>query len=193
MSARAFVLCAAGAIVALATAGCSALRISTYQEPGADLARYQTYDWASHATFSTGDPRLDNNRFFIERVQRAVDRELASRGLERAASAPDVMLHIHARFDQQIRQADLEPASAPATQRGRTEVYDAGTVMLDIVDSRTQRLAWRGWAEGAFDGVVDDQDWLDATIDRTVAKILDRFPRRAATGARVAQPVREPS
>jgi hypothetical protein len=166
--------------LAVATAGCSALRVNAYQEPGVDMARYQTFNWASHESFATGDPRLDNNRFFIERVQRAVERELALRGFERAAAAPDVTLHIHARFDQGIRQADLEPASAPGTQRGQTEVYDAGTLMLDVVDSRTQRVAWRGWAEGAFDGVIDDQDWLDATIDRTVTKILGRFPRRAS-------------
>jgi hypothetical protein len=179
MSAR-LVLAGMVALAAIGTAGCSALRVNAYQEPGFDVARYRTFAWASHDAFSTGDPRLDNNRFFIERVQRAVERELALRGLERDAAAPDVTLHIHARFDQRIRQADLEPASAPGSQRGQTEVYEAGTVLLDVVDRRTERVAWRGWAEGAFDGVVDDQDWLDATIDKTVTKILARFPRRAS-------------
>jgi hypothetical protein len=175
-----YVWCIVGAVAAVASAGCSALRVNAYQEPGIDVTRYQTFDWESHATFSTGDPRLDNNRFFIERVQRAVERELALRGLTRDAAAPDVTLHIHARFDQRVRQADLEPASAPGSQRGQTEVYDAGTVLLDVVDRRTQRVAWRGWAEGAFEGIVDDQDWLDATIDKTVVKILARFPRRTS-------------
>jgi hypothetical protein len=174
MRAQLFVL---GVVLAAAAAGCSSLRVNAYQPPGVDLARYRTFDWASHETFSTGDPRLDNNRFFVERVQQAVERELTLRGFERVMTAPDVTLHIHARFDQRIREADLEPASGPGSRRG-AEVYEAGTVLLDFVDSRTQAVAWRGWAEGAFDGVIDNQEWLDVTIDKTVAKILDRLPRR---------------
>jgi hypothetical protein len=178
MSARACVVYVVSAVLAVASAGCSSLRVNTYQPPGVDLARYRTFDWASHETFSTGDPRLDNNRFFLERVQRAVERELTQRGFERVLAAPDMTLHIHARFDQQIREADLEPASAPGRQRG-AEVYEAGTMLLDLVDSRTQAVAWRGWAEGAFDGVIENQEWLDATVDRTVAKILARLPQRS--------------
>jgi len=50
--------------------------------------------------------------------------------------------------------------------------------MLDFVDTRTKTLAWRGWAEGSLDGIIDDQRWMEERIDTSVEKILARFPQR---------------
>jgi hypothetical protein len=36
---------------------------------------------------------------------------------------------------------------------------------------------WRGWAEDSFDGVVENQDWMEAEIDEAVARILETLPR----------------
>jgi hypothetical protein len=52
-----------------------------------------------------------------------------------------------------------------------------GTLFIDFIDARTNTLAWRGWAEGSLDGVIDDQRWMEKVIDATVAKILARLPR----------------
>jgi hypothetical protein len=60
----------------------------------------------------------------------------------------------------------------------RSSVYDAGTLVLDFVDARTNALVWRGWSEGNLDGVIDDQAWMEEHIDRAVARILDRLPGR---------------
>jgi hypothetical protein len=46
------------------------------------------------------------------------------------------------------------------------------------VDARTNKLVWRGWAESTFDGVVDNQQWLERRIDEGVARILQTFPVR---------------
>jgi hypothetical protein len=48
---------------------------------------------------------------------------------------------------------------------------------IDVVDARTNRLVWRGWAEGVVEGVIDNQSFMDDTIDTAVRRILDRFPR----------------
>jgi hypothetical protein len=50
-------------------------------------------------------------------------------------------------------------------------------LLLDFIDARTNQLAWRGWAEGGFDGAIDNQDWMEARIDAAVGKILARLPR----------------
>ena len=54
---------------ALALNACATLRVNSYLERGADFARYRSYAWRLSDAFSTGDPRLDNNRFFSERVE----------------------------------------------------------------------------------------------------------------------------
>lgn len=169
----------AAILAALALTGCATLRVSSYLDHDADFSRYRSYAWGSRDGLSTGDPRLDNNRFFSQRVEEAVDMQLVARGFERAgASTADLLIHIHARVDQHIdagtidreyRHCDVEDC--------RPQVYDAGTLLLDLIDRRTNTLAWRGWAEGSLDGVIDDQRWMEETIDKTVARILERLPR----------------
>jgi hypothetical protein len=167
-------------MVALALAGCATLRVDSYVERGADFSRYRSYAWAERGGFATGDPRLDNNRFFTQRIEEAVDMQLAARGFEKASvGSADVLLHIHAHMDQRVHTAEFDVIDGRCIDRDcRPEVYDAGTLMVDFMDRRTNRLAWRGWAERSLDGVVDNQQWMEATIDKTVARILDRLPRQ---------------
>ena len=55
-------------------------------------------------------------------------------------------------------------------------VYDAGTLFVDLVDTRAKTLVWRGWAEGSMDGAIDDQAAMDARVDDAVMRILRRLP-----------------
>ena len=73
------------ALAALALTGCVPVRVHSYVERGTDFSRYRTYNWGPPDSWTTGDPRLDNNPFFQERVRAEVDRQLARRGFEKAA------------------------------------------------------------------------------------------------------------
>jgi hypothetical protein len=167
----------AAAVLAIGIAGC-ALRVGSYQWPAADFGRYKTFTWGSQDRLSTGDPRLDNNQIFRERVQLAVERELAPRRLERVSGPADLIVHVHAHIDQRIesRQLDRDAAICAPGACGPF-VYDAGTLLLDFLDARTNAVVWRGWAEGSLDAVIDDQARLEQVIDESVAKILARLPR----------------
>jgi hypothetical protein len=126
---------------------------------------------------STGDPRLDNNSFFQARVQAAVESQLAAKGYERAGGGtPDLLIHYHASVTQEIDLSQVEQHDC-LVDGCRPYVYDAGTLLIDLVDARTDELVWRGWAEDTFDGVIDDQSWLEAKVDRAVAEIMAGLPR----------------
>ena len=159
--------------------GCATLRVNSYLERGADFGRYRSYAWAASDAFSTGDPRLDNNRFFSERVESAVDRQLRGRGFEKTrADVADLVIHIHARVDQRLDTNTIDQEySRCDVEECRPMVYDAGTLLLDFIDTRRNTLAWRGWAEGSLDGVIDDQQLMEETIDKAVESILERLPR----------------
>jgi hypothetical protein len=168
-------------VAALALSACAPLRVNSYLERGADFGHYRSYAWRASDAFSTGDPRLDNNRFFSERVESAVDRRLTMRGLQKVEpDTADFVIHIHARVEQRLdtNEIDREYRRCDVAEC-QPMVYDAGTLMLDFIDARTNALAWRGWAEGSLDGVIDDQRWMEATIDEAVEKILTRLPRQA--------------
>lgn len=168
-------------------AACAApLRVNSYAVPTTDLRAYRTYAWDPAELGATGDPRLDNNSFFRERVQRAVDVQMGFRGYTRVnAGTPEMVLHVHARVEQRIDSAQLDGADGSCRQEEcRSYVYDEGTLLIDIVDGRTRSLIWRGWAERSLDGVVDNQEWMNRTIDRAVSSIFARLPVRRLSGGR---------
>jgi hypothetical protein len=164
------------AVGALALTGCATTGIRSYVERGTDVGQYRTYTWGPANVQTTGDPRLDNNRFFQERVEAAVERQLNARGFEKAAAAPDLLVRYYASVEQQV---NANGADRPyvACEDCRPFVFDAGTIVVDLIDARSQRLIWRGWAEGSIDGVVDNQEWMEERVDEAVARIMERLPR----------------
>ncbi|HEX6389851.1 MAG TPA: DUF4136 domain-containing protein [Solirubrobacteraceae bacterium] len=161
--------------LALLVDACAPLLVNSYLETGADMTRYRTYRWASHEGEATGDPRLDNNPFFDATTRAAVDRALAGKGLEATAGAADLVLRFHISIKQQL---DLGGTDSPylGCDGCSPTVYEAGTLVVDAVEARTNRLLWRAWAEGSFDRVIDDQAALERRIEEAVARIMARYP-----------------
>ena len=170
---------AAVAVSILAVAGCAPVKVNSYLERGADFARYRTYNWGPADSWTTGDPRLDNNPFFQERVRAAVDKQLANNGFEKTTSdRTDVRLHYHASITQRVEAKSIDREYGYCDNHDcQPSVYEAGTLLLDFVDTRTNRVVWRGWAEGSLDGVIDNQQWLEQRVDEAVERILTRLPR----------------
>jgi hypothetical protein len=156
------------------------MRVNSYLERGANLAGYRTYNWGAPDTWTTGDPRLDNNPFFQDRIRAGVDKEMARLGFEKsAAERPDLRLHYHASFHQRIETngIDEEYGFCPSGEC-ESYVYEAGTILIDFVDTGSNRVVWRGWAEGNVDGLIDNQQWLEERVDEAVKEIMARVPRR---------------
>lgn len=172
---------AAAVMAAALLAGCAAINVGSFVARSADFNRYQTYTWGPADALATGDPRLDNNPFFHERVQADVDTQLAARGFEKttatAGATPDLLLHYHVSITQEIDVNTIDRKYGYC-EDCRPEVYDAGTLTVDLVDARTGRLVWRGWAARSVGGVLDKQEWMERRIDEAVARILERLPRR---------------
>lgn len=165
------VVCAFGA-----STGCAVKSaVHAYAEPGANLDQFRDYTWGAADPTTTGDPRLDRNEIFEGRVQAAVDRQLAARGLERATSGTsDLVVHYHATVHQRIDLSDREPFDPCATCK--PFIYDAGTLVIDLVDAKSGKVLWRGWSEGNVDGVVAEQRWLEARIEEDVTRMFRQLP-----------------
>jgi hypothetical protein len=154
--------------------------IGTFADRGTDFTRYRTYDWGPADALPTGDPRLDANPFFSDAFQGAVEKQLAAKRLERVqrGTAPDLLLHYHASVNQRIDDAVDRRYGycGPEGCEPRTVVSDVSTLVIDVVDARTNKLIWRGWAEDNLRAVIGDQDRMEKTIDQAVTRMLARFP-----------------
>jgi hypothetical protein len=90
-----------------------------------------------------------------------------------------MLVHYHASVSQEIDVRELD-ASRPycVDDDCRPFVYDKGTLFVDLVEPRTDKLIWRGWAEGSIDGMIDNQEWMEMRVDEAVSTILTRLPNR---------------
>jgi len=164
-------------IAALWISGCAPVHVHASLERGMEFTRYSSYGWAGDENFNTGDPRLDNNEFFQNRLRHDVEHGLATYGFEMATPATaDLLIHYHANTTERIDVNELDYQYG-YSENSHSSVYDAGTITLDLVDARTNRLVWRGWSEGSFDG-IDSQAIIEARVDDAIAKILERLPPR---------------
>jgi len=163
------------AFSAVAITRCASTNIHSYLAGGADLGRYHTYAWGPADAIPTGDPRLDGNPFFEERLQAAVEKQLATRGVEKTSATPGLLLYYRASVAQRVDaySADLKDGYCNECQ---PSVFDEGTIVIDLVDARSNTLVWRGWAEDSFEGAIDNQQLMEKQIDSAVARILQRLP-----------------
>lgn len=165
---------------AVAVTGCAAaMKVNSYADRGVDFGGYRTYGFAPADRVSSGDPRLDNNPFFNERMQADIEKQMAAKGFEKTeSSTPDLRVHYHASFTQEVDVNGIDTRYGYCqTGDCRPRAYDAGTLMVDFVDA-SNRLVWRGWAEGSVDGVIDNQAWLEERVDNAVTRIFGSLPGR---------------
>jgi hypothetical protein len=170
-------------LAGILTAGCATMGIGSYGSPGASFTGDRTFTWGAADGLPTGDPRLDNNAIFRDHLEGAVEKALVVRGLRRAEkdSTADLLVHYHATITRRLTPSGIElnptfcrpPTACPP----RLEEYEVGTLVVDIVDARTNRLQWRGWAEDTIAGELEDQDLMNRRIDEAVERMMRRLPR----------------
>ena len=171
---------AAVAAAALALSGCATMNVSSHIERGVDFAQYRTWDWGPADALPTGDPRLDNNPFFNDYFQGAVEKQLAARKFENTKSGtPDLRVHYHANISQRFEVNGVDRSRGYCYENCEPQVYEyeAGTIVLDVVDTHTNKVVWRGWAQQDISGVIDNQDRLERMVTEAARRMLELFPR----------------
>lgn len=170
-------------VAAALAAGCATLTVSSHIERNVNFTDFVTYDWGPPDNLPVGDPRLDNNPFFVDYLQGAVEKELAKRGYERALTGePDLLVHYHASVSEKVDvyDADVKNGYCYANCQPRVVEYEQGTLVVDIVDVKTNKIVWRGWSQDVMDGVIDHQQRLEQQIDAGVTRMMMLLPRGGA-------------
>jgi hypothetical protein len=155
------------------------MTVSSHVDRAVDFAQYQTYDWGPAGALPTGDPRLDKDPFFQDVLQGAVERELNTRGLRLADAGADLLIHYHASVTRRLDVNTADTALGYCTGQDCTPMtteYDAGTIVVDFVDVRANKVIWRGWIQATLEDLVDDRDRMAERINEGVGRMLARLP-----------------
>ena len=169
--------------LAIGLAGCETAQVGWHAEPGTDFARYGTYAWGPSDLMPTGDPRFDNNPFFMARVQSAAEQQMAAKGLQKsAAEDADLSIHYHFSVSERVDIFEVDRRFSVCAEGGcepEIVMYEEGTLMFDILETGSDKLVWRGWALGQVPPeLVNDQPALNRAIDGAVGQIFENFPPR---------------
>jgi Domain of unknown function (DUF4136) len=170
-------------VAALALAGCATMNVSSHIERNVTFSDYVTYDWGPPDNLPVGDPRLDNNPFFKDHLQGAIEKKLAAKGYEHAVTGqPDLLIHYHASVNQKLDVYEVDSRYGYCYGNCQAQIVDfeLGTLVVDVVDAKTNKVVWRGWAQDAMNGIIDNQARLEKQVDEGVTKMMVFLPRGGA-------------
>ena len=183
-------------LLLLLMAGCSTIQTSTDYDPAAvaKLDAYRTYAWLPPR--EGADPRV-YNPIVGKRIMDAADRELASRGYRKVErnQNPDFELGWHGAIDQKLDVSTMnytygyawDPWFSPYGYGPGMAVggagmpyptvreYEQGTLVLDVVDTASNKLVWRGTAQAELSEDAASHE-KDERANKAVNKLLEKFP-----------------
>jgi hypothetical protein len=109
-------------------------------------------------------------------IEAAVEQELVARGFSKTAQAPDLLLAYHGQLEDKV-QSTAFPYSCGVGICGtgvETVRFVEGTLVLDVIDAKTNRVAWRGTSVAP----VAEPSKRDEMIRERVRRMLESFPPR---------------
>jgi hypothetical protein len=179
------VLLALGAL--LVAGGCSQVSVQTDFDPKADFTALKTYSWYNAEQPKEGDPRLDNP-LLDQRVRSTVETVLNAKGYVKDDVNPDFWLVYHAAVSKEIGTTTTTSSSTYGGYYGWYYVsspvwvetptmytYNQGTLILDIVDAKAEKLIWRGSAQANVDN-PETQQQRKNLMNEAVNGMLSKFP-----------------
>ncbi len=143
------------AISFLFASALSAQHVKTHYDRSANFAQYKTYSWEQ---VKTRDP-LD-----VDRIESAVNAALAAKGWTRVKSGGDVW---------------IVAIEGGWCWRGfgafgpTTDTYEDRTLTVDLFDTKTKKLLWRG---RSTDSLSNNSDKNIKNLDKGMEKLLKKFP-----------------
>jgi uncharacterized protein DUF4136 len=174
--------CATVIVAACLLSGCATMRVSSHTERGLAWSQYRTFEWGPADSLPPSDPRFEKDPYFRDRIEGEVEKQMAAKGFARSAASatPDLLIHYHAAITERINVNEIDRqhgycATADCGPGGTD--YQAGTLVVDVVDARTKRLIWRGWAQDSVDGVLGSRDRVRHTVEEGVSRMFSTFPQ----------------
>lgn len=171
--------------LAIALVGCTTVKVN---QSSANLAKYKSYAFMD-PDIKAGKNPLYYNDIATQNVEAVVDNALLNKGLQKDESDPDMLVGYHFFVEQKTRTVTDPPMYGPymgwgrwgwrgwapgywGWGRTRTETYQDGTLVVDMVDARSKKLVWRGSIENA----VSSPSNITERLPKEVDKILEKYP-----------------
>jgi Domain of unknown function (DUF4136) len=156
------------------TAASFAEQVKTDYDHNANFGQYKTYSWEK---VQTKDPLL------VDRIKSAVNASLAAKGWTQVGSGGDVsVVAMEVTHNQQTLNTFYDGFGGGWRWGGfgdsttTTETYKVGSLVVDLFDTNTKNLIWRG---SASDTLSNNSNKNTKNLDKGVQKMFAHFPPEA--------------
>ncbi|KAB8198145.1 DUF4136 domain-containing protein [Marilutibacter maris] len=176
--------------IALLASCATGPRVRTELDPEADFARYRSYAFYQPLAMEESG----YTTYLTERIRASVRREMDARGYVFDEQSPDLRVNFQA-----VVQEKTDVYSIPRTDmqyfysyrhrhyvavpvwydQAQVSQYTEGTLTIDLVDARRNRLVWTGDAIGRV--VQRSPQERSAAADQAVTAIFAQFPFASGT------------
>jgi hypothetical protein len=168
-------------------AGCSDIYVKYDFDPHASYASFKTFDWYAASARAKGKADGVENPIMDRRVRRILERELAAKGYQRQeAGEPDFLLTYYPVYRNRIVSTysggygwGRPWGYGPGIGFQEVQAFREGSMVLEVVDNKTNQMVWQAVADGALTGIEDPQD-AEERVTLAVKKMLENFPPPAA-------------
>lgn len=169
------------ALLSLALLGaCSSYQISYDYDVTASYGRYKTFDYYASKKGTGGTTSLMDKR-----VRSAVEKELQAKGFIMETRAdPDFLVTYYPVVQERKVRTNVRMGMGwgfrpiygrIGTSTSQVRKYKEGTIVIEIVDFRSNQMIWQGAAAGALTGLNTPED-ADEVVPKAVREILSKFP-----------------
>lgn len=170
-------------IVLLLLASCGTyVRSFSDFDPDYNILEYKSFDWAKTSNIEGGNNPIYYNELNDKRIKSAVMEQMSSRGFLLLEDKPDLIVHYHIVLENQsaISTEPFNDKYGPYWTNGNANIYAyrEGTLIVDLMDYKTNALVWRGGAVSAIEGGYTSKE-IEHLIHTAVAKMFKKFPRKS--------------
>lgn len=161
--------------LALGARAVAAQEVSYDFDKAANFPGFRTYAWAPGHNL---DDPLNHKR-----IVAAVDSQLALKGLRLVAKDqnPDLLVAYHASFGKNLQVSGFSNGwggyrfAGNRSGSARAEEITIGTLVVDMVETATRNIVWRGTATKEVDTKASPEK-REKNINRAAEKLFKNYP-----------------
>jgi len=170
-------------IVIAVMAGCSGkTRVQSDFDKEADFKQYRMWDWLPGDHGMTENLMVDDENV-RKRIEGAIDEGFRAIGYDRTSGAPDFFVKYYLGYGEEINKRNIENYYAymnyavfvPTVTQSYIEVWETGTLIIDVIDVDEKKLVWRGLAETEVNPQAGPRE-NEPKLKKAIKMMLEKFP-----------------
>lgn len=162
-----------GSVTAVAS-----MKVQISEKPGVDFSTYETYTWKRRTDLHPDHPMATGSELDTW-VRGLANDQMAAKGFELVNTEKADLWLNYVTYDSDVLQIEGTTKNVAKNVKWIGDPYAhsmrnylEGTLIIEVVDAKTGKMLWSGWASDA----AATQEKLQGKAPKAIKKIFQHFP-----------------